>query len=191
MALDPNAFREVDPGQRVLMGPGPSDVPARVLQALSAPCIGHLDPYFLSVMDETQQLLRDVYQTENDLTIPVSGTGSAGMEACFVNLVEPGDDVLVCVNGVFGARMCDIVTRMGGHLVRVDTPWGRAVDPEAVRRAIRGRSPKLVAVVHAETSTGACTCLQGLSRIAHDAGALLLVDAVTSLGGMDIAIDRA
>ena len=190
MHLDPQSFRDIDPGSRVLMGPGPSDVPTRVLQAMSAPCIGHLDPYFLALMDETQRLIRFLFQTENELTIPVSGTGSAGMETCFVNLVEPGDEVVVCVNGVFGTRMSDIVGRLGGKLTRLDFEWGRAVDPEAVRSAIQGKAPKVVAVVHAETSTGVCTPLQDLSKIAHDAGALFLVDAVTSLAGMDIAVDR-
>jgi len=190
MTLDPRNFRDINPGNRVLMGPGPSDVPARVLQAMAAPCIGHLDPYFLSVMDETQQLIRFVFQTQNELTIPVSGTGSAGMETCFVNLVEPGDEVVVCVNGVFGTRMSDIVVRLGGRLIRVEAEWGKAVDPEAVRNAVRGKSPKIVAVVHAETSTGVCTPLEELSRIAHDAGALFLVDTVTSLAGMEVAVDR-
>jgi len=190
MHLDPQSFRDVDPGSRVLMGPGPSDVPARILQAMSAPCIGHLDPYFLALMDETQRLLRFLFQTENELTIPVSGTGSAGMEACFVNLVEPGDEVVVCVNGVFGTRMSDIVNRLGAKLTRLDFEWGRAVDPEAVRSAIKGKAPKLVAVVHAETSTGVCTPLEDLSKIAHDADALFLVDAVTSLAGLEVAVDK-
>ena len=188
--IDPRAFRDLDPGDRLLMGPGPSDVPARVLQAMAAPCIGHLDPYFLEAMNETQRLLRHLFQTQNALTIPVSATGSAGMEACLVNLVEPGDAAVVAVNGVFGTRMSDIVTRIGGNLVRVDGEWGRAVAPEAVARAVRGCRPKVVAVVHAETSTGACTPLEELSRIAHEAGALFLVDCVTSLAGMDVPIDR-
>jgi len=189
MNIEIHDFRDLDPGERVLMGPGPSDVPPRVLQAMSAPCIGHLDPYFLSVMDETQQLLRFLFQTENALTIPVSGTGSAGMETCFVNLVEPGDEVVVGVNGVFGTRMCDIVNRLGGKLTRIDAEWGRAIDPEAILKAVKGRSPKLVAVVHAETSTGVCQPLEEIKRIAADAGALFLVDAVTSLGGVNIALD--
>lgn len=190
MRLNVNDFRDIDPGQRVLMGPGPSDVPARVLQAMSAPCIGHLDPYFLSVMDETQRLLRFLFQTENPLTIPVSGTGSAGMETCFVNLVEPGDEVVVCVNGVFGTRMSDIVNRLGGKLIRVDGEWGKTIDPETVRKAVEGRSPKLIAVVHAETSTGVCQPLEELASIARDCGALFLVDTVTSLGGMDVSLDK-
>lgn len=190
MNLDVNAFRDIDPGQRVLMGPGPSDVPPRVLQAMSAPCVGHLDPYFLCVMDETQRLLRFLFQTENPLTIPVSGTGSAGMETCFVNLVEPGDEVVVCVNGVFGTRMSDIVHRLGGKLIRVDGEWGRAIDPEAVKRAVQNRSPKVLAVVHAETSTGVCQPLEDLAQIARDRGALFLVDMVTSLGGMAVALEK-
>ncbi len=190
MRLNVNDFRDIDPGQRVLMGPGPSDVPARVLQAMSAPCIGHLDPYFLSVMDETQRMLRFLFQTENPLTIPVSGTGSAGMETCFVNLVEPGDEVVVCVNGVFGTRMSDIVNRLGGKLIRVDGEWGKTIDPETVRKAVEGRSPKLIAVVHAETSTGVCQPLEELAGIARDCGALFLVDTVTSLGGMDVSLDK-
>ena len=190
MGLNVNDFRDIDPGQRVLMGPGPSDVPARVLQAMSAPCIGHLDPYFLSVMDETQRLLRFLFQTENPLTIPVSGTGSAGMETCFVNLVEPGDEVVACVNGVFGTRMSDIVNRLGAKLIRVDGEWGKTIDPEKVRKAIEGRNPKLIAVVHAETSTGVCQPLEDLAGIARECGALFLVDTVTSLGGMDVSLDK-
>jgi len=188
--MDASQFRDVDPGHRVLMGPGPSDVPARVLQAMSAPCIGHLDPTFLTIMDETQELLRYVLQTQNALTIPVSGTGSAGMETCFVNLVEPGDEVVVCVNGVFGTRMCDIVGRLGATAITVEAEWGRAIDPQDVREAVAGRSPKVVAVVHAETSTGVCTPLEDIGAIAHEAGALFLVDAVTSLGGIEVAVDR-
>jgi len=190
MTIDLNKLRDLDPGERLLMGPGPSNVPARVLRALSAPCIGHLDPSFLSIMDETQQLLRFLFQTENPFTIPVSGTGSAGMETCFVNLVEPGDEVVVCIHGVFGTRMADIVQRIGGVLIPVEGEWGRAIDPEAVRKAVTGRSPKLLAIVHAETSTGVCQDLEDIAGIAREAGALFLVDMVTSLGGMEAAIDR-
>ncbi|RPI75313.1 MAG: aminotransferase class V-fold PLP-dependent enzyme, partial [Desulfobacteraceae bacterium] len=136
MNIDLSQYRDLDPGERILMGPGPSSVHPRVLQAMAAPCIGHLDPKFLAIMDETQKLLRFLFQTENALTIPVSGTGSAGMETCFVNLVEPGDEVVVGVNGVFGTRMTDIVNRLGGKLIRVDAEWGRAIDPEAIRKAI-------------------------------------------------------
>ena len=190
MSFDIKQFRDIDPGQRVLMGPGPSDVPPRVLQALSAPCIGHLDPVFLAIMNETQALLRHLFQTENELTIAVSGTGSAGMETCFVNLVEPGDEVVVCVNGVFGTRMCDIVGRLGAKLIRVDAPWGKTIDPNAVRDAVKGKNPRVLAVVHAETSTGVCQPLEEIRTIANDLGALFLVDMVTSLGGMEVAIDE-
>jgi len=190
MNINVNDLRDIDPGERVLMGPGPSDVPSRILQAMAAPCIGHLDPYFLSVMDETQRLLRFLFQTENALTIPVSGTGSAGMETCFVNLVEPGDEVVVCVNGVFGTRMADIVNRLDGQLIRVDGEWGRAIDPDEVRKAVKGRGPKVLAVVHAETSTGVYQPLEDLKNIAKESGALFLVDMVTSLGGMEVALDK-
>ena len=190
MNINTNDFKDINPGDRVLMGPGPSNVSARVLQAMSAPCIGHLDPYFLSVMDETQLLLKYLFQTENPFTIPVSGTGSAGMETSFVNLVEPGEEVAVCINGVFGLRMADIVRRLGGQLIRVDGEWGRAIDPEAVRKAVRGKNPKVLALVHAETSTGVCQPLEDIANIAHEAGALFLVDMVTSLGGIDVAVDR-
>ena len=190
MKVNMNEFRELDPGERVLMGPGPSEVPSRVLKAMSAPCIGHLDPYFLSIMDETQHLLRSLFQTENPLTIPVSGTGSAGMETCFVNMVEPGDEVVVCVNGVFGTRMCDIVNRLGGRLIRVDGEWGKTMDPDKVRDAVQNNAPKLLAVIHAETSTGVCQPLEELSGIARECGALFLVDTVTSLGGMEVALDK-
>lgn len=190
MSLDITNFKDLDPGERILMGPGPSNVSPRVLQAMAAPCIGHLDPYFLKVMDETQQLLRYLFRTRNALTIPVSGTGSAGMETCFVNVVEPGDEVLVCVNGVFGSRMTDIVNRIGGKLIRVDAEWGRAIDPEAVRKAVKGKNPKVLAAVHAETSTGACTPLEELSKIARETGALFLVDTVTSLGGIEVDVEK-
>jgi len=189
MDINPNDFKDINPGDRLLMGPGPSNVSARVLQAMSAPCVGHLDPYFLSVMDETQHLLKYLFQTDNPFTIPVSGTGSAGMETCFVNLIEPGEEAVVCVNGVFGMRMADIVTRLGGKLIQVDGEWGRAIDPEVVRKAIQRKNPKIIALVHAETSTGVCQPLEDIAHIAHEAGALFLVDMVTSLGGMKVAVD--
>lgn len=190
MGLNVNDFRYINPAQRILLGPGPSEVSPRVLQSMAAPCVGHLDPYFLATMDETQHLLRFVFQTENALTIAVSGTGTAGMEACLVNMLEPGDEAVICVHGAFGARMCEMVERLGGKLVRIDQEWGKATDPEAVRKAVKGRSPKLLAVVHAETSTGVCQPLQDLGAIAKEAGALFMVDMVSSLGGMDIALDR-
>jgi alanine-glyoxylate transaminase/serine-glyoxylate transaminase/serine-pyruvate transaminase len=190
MALKVHEFKYINPAQRILMGPGPVEVPPRVLQAMSAPCVGHLDPYFLQVMDETQRQLRFLFQTENALTIPVSGTGTAGMEACLVNMLEPGDEAVICVHGVFGARMTEMVERLGAKLIRVDREWGRATDPEAVRKAVKGRNPKLIAVVHGETSTGVCQPLKDLKAIAAEAGAIFMVDTVSSLGGVDIALDR-
>lgn len=190
MALKVHEFKYINPAQRILMGPGPVEVPPRVLQAMSAPCVGHLDPYFLQVMDETQRQLRFLFQTENALTIPVSGTGTAGMEACLVNMLEPGDEAVICVHGVFGARMTEMVERLGAKLIRVDREWGRATDPEAVRKAVKGRHPKLIAVVHGETSTGVCQPLKELRGIAAETGALFMVDTVSSLGGVDIALDR-
>jgi alanine-glyoxylate transaminase/serine-glyoxylate transaminase/serine-pyruvate transaminase len=190
MDININEFRDLDPGERVLMGPGPSGVSSRVRQALSAPPVGYLDPYCFAVMDEIQSLLQYVFNTENRVTLPISGTGTAGMETCLVNLIEPGDEVVVCAKGVFGARICEIVQRLGGELIRVDGEWGRAIDPEQVRMAIQGKNPKLLAVVHAETSTGVCQPLEDLSTIAHDSGALFLVDTVTSLAGIEVALDK-
>lgn len=191
MALSANEYRYANPVQRVLMGPGPSEVPPRVLRAMAAPCVGYLDPYFLAVMDETQQLLRRVFQTGNELTFPMTGTGMLGMEACLANMLETGDEAAVCVHGAFGGRMCEIVERIGARLIRVDGEWGRMTDPEAVRKAVKGRNPKLLAAVHAETSTGVCQPLEDLAAIAEEAGALFVVDMVTSLGGMDIPVDRS
>lgn len=177
------------PSQRILMGPGPSNVSPRVLAAMAQHTIGHLDPEFLALMDETMALLRHVFQTQNPLTFPVSGTGSAGMEATFVNLLEPGDPVVVGVNGVFGERMCDVAGRSGASVRRVEAEWGHPIDPEAIEAAIRETSPKLVAIVHAETSTGVRTDLNVIRQATHAADALLLVDCVTSLGGVPLEID--
>jgi len=169
--------------QRVLMGPGPSNVNARVLQAMALPTIGHLDPAFTVLMDETMELLRGVFGTRNMLTFPVSGTGSAGMEACFVNVLQPGDRVLVGVNGVFGERMCDVARRCGALVTRIEAPWGSALDPEAVRRAAKEVRPRVMAFVHAETSTGVLQPVEGIAAAAREVGALLMMDCVTSLGG--------
>ena len=187
--LNVSDYHDLDPALRVLMGPGPSDVPPRVLRALAAPTLGHLDPDFLVLMTETQQLLRAVFQTDNALTIPVSGTGSAGMEACFVNLVEPGDQVAIVVNGVFGTRMVDCAGRLGADVISIDAEWGRAVQPEAVETALKGKQPRLFAVVHAETSTGVCQPLDDVVRIAKEHGALVMLDCVTSLGGVEVTLD--
>src|SRR5438552_3291389 len=157
---------------------------------MSAPLVGHLDPAFIAMMEDVKALLRFVFATGNTLTFPVSGTGSAGMEACIVNLVEPGDAVVVGVNGVFGTRMADVIERAGGVAVRVEAPWGRIVRPEQVEAALRNcRQPKLVALVHAETSTGAWQPLADAARLAHEHGALFLADCVTSLGGAPVEID--
>ena len=172
------------------MGPGPSDVPPSVLEAMNRPLIGHLDPEFVAMMEEIKSMLRQVMLTENEMTFPISGTGSAGMEFCLANLIEPGDEVLVGVNGVFGTRMAEVAKRCGADVIQVEAEWGRIIEPEQIATALEGRSPKMVAVVHAETSTGALTPLEEISKIAHQAGALLLVDAVTSLGGCPVRVDE-
>lgn len=171
------------------MGPGPSDIPPRVLAALAAPTVGHLDPYFLEVMNETQSMLRQLFRTENQLTLAVSGTGSAGMETCVVNLVEPGDRMLVCINGVFGSRMADVAGRAQAVVSTIERPFGEVFTPNEVAAAVRQHSPKVVGIVHAETSTGARQPLEEISEIVHKAGALLLVDCVTSLGGLPVETD--
>src|SRR5438045_9425743 len=148
------AFR---PPVRLLMGPGPSNVAPSVLEAMSRPLVGHLDPAFVNMMEEIKSMLRLVFLTKNEMTFPVSGTGSAGMEFCFVNLIEPGDEVVIGVNGVFGGRMVDVAERCGARVTKVEEAWGRIIEPEQVREALKGRRPKLVAIVHAETSTGALT----------------------------------
>jgi alanine-glyoxylate transaminase/serine-glyoxylate transaminase/serine-pyruvate transaminase len=175
----------------MLLGPGPSDVPPRVLEALARPTIGHLDPEFLALMDRTRRMLREVFGTANELTLAVSGTGSAGMEACVVNLIEPGDEMLVCVAGVFGGRMRDVAGRCGAEVHAVEVAWGETVEPAAVAAALAAHPrTKVVGIVHAETSTGAHQPLEEISQIVHDAGALFLVDAVTSLGGLELRVDE-
>ena len=183
-------MRPFNPPTRTLLGPGPSDVHPRVLEAMSRPTIGHLDPLFVTMMDEVKVLLQYAFQTENALTLPVSAPGSAGMETCFVNLVEPGDRVVVCQNGVFGGRMKENVERCGGIPVTVEDPWGSAVDPGKVEHAFAThRDARILAFVHAETSTGAQSDAQALSDIAHRHGALVIVDTVTSLGGTPVKVD--
>lgn len=179
----------VNPPRRILMGPGPSDVSPRVLAALGSGIIGHLDPYFLRIMDETQRMLRSVFQTTNELTLAVSGTGSAGMEACVVNLIEPGDRMLVCVNGVFGGRMADIAARAGARVTKIERRFGEVFPPDEVAEAVNRVSPKVVGIVHAETSTGALQPLEEIAKIVHEADALLLADCVTSLGGTAVEVD--
>jgi len=162
-----------------------------VLAALGRPTIGHLDPAFLAILDRVQDRLRGVFGTANALTLPISGTGSAGMEACFANLIEDGDDVVIGVNGVFGTRMTEVASRLGANVVPVEASWGDVVAPGEIRRALeRCKNPRLVAVIHAETSTGAWQPLEGVAAAAHDAGALLVVDTVTSLAGCTVDVDR-
>ncbi|MFK8114250.1 MAG: alanine--glyoxylate aminotransferase family protein [Rubripirellula sp.] len=181
---------QLNPRERLLMGPGPSTVPARILQAIGAPTLGHLDPQYIGYMDETCQMLRDVFQTSNALTFPVSGTGMAGMEAVVVNLIEPGDEAIVCINGVFGGRMKDNLERAGAVVHTVEVPWGETFTDEQIAEAVKSHpNAKMVGIVHAETSTGAHQDLSGLGQIVHDAGMLLAVDAVTSLGGHEVKVD--
>lgn len=185
------AIESFYPPHRTLMGPGPSDISPQVLQALSRPTIGHLDPLFIAMMDELKQLLKYAFQTENEFTIAVSAPGSAGMETCFVNLIEPGEKVIVCRNGVFGERMRENVVRCGGEAILVDDEWGKPVSVEKVEQAL-AENPDAVAVafVHAETSTGALSDAQAISAIARQFGALTIVDAVTSLGGVPLLVDE-
>jgi alanine-glyoxylate transaminase / serine-glyoxylate transaminase / serine-pyruvate transaminase len=171
------------------MGPGPSNVAPTVLQAMAMPLLGHLDPVFVKMMDEIKAMLRAVFLTKNEMTFPVSGTGSAGMEFCFVNLIEPGDEVIIGVNGVFGTRMVDVAERCGAKVTKVEAPWGRIIEAQQIADALKGKRPKLVAIVHAETSTGALTPVEEISKLAHDAGALFLLDTVTSLGGCPVRLD--
>ncbi|QYZ67048.1 MAG: alanine--glyoxylate aminotransferase [Gammaproteobacteria bacterium (ex Lamellibrachia satsuma)] len=180
-----------NPPIRTLMGPGPSDVHPRILEALSRPTIGHLDPAFVGMMEQTKAMLQYAFQTENELTMPVSAPGSAGMETCFANLVEPGDKVIVCQNGVFGGRMKENVERCGGTPVMVEDDWGTAVDLQKVEETLENNpDAKILAFVHAETSTGAQSDAKELVALAHAHDCLTIVDAVTSLGGTPIKVDE-
>jgi alanine-glyoxylate transaminase/serine-glyoxylate transaminase/serine-pyruvate transaminase len=182
-------FGPLNPPPRLLLGPGPSDVPPRVLAALAMPLLGHLDPQFLQIMNETQELLRRVLRTQNRLTFPVSGTGSAGMETCVVNLIEPGNRMVVCVNGVFGQRMTDVASRAGAAVTTLERPWGEVFDPQEVRETLRRVRPKVLGIVHAETSTGAWQPAADLGKLCHEFDVLLLVDTVTSLSGVPVEMD--
>jgi alanine-glyoxylate transaminase / serine-glyoxylate transaminase / serine-pyruvate transaminase len=184
------AAPKANPPIRTLLGPGPSPVNARVLEALALPVVGHLDPKFLEIMDQSMAMLREVFQTNNRLALPMSGTGSAGMETCFVNLVEPGDSVLIGVNGVFGTRMVDVAQRCGAQVNTVEAEWGTALDAQKFKTALAQKKYKLAAVVHAETSTGVLQPLDDIARLVRESGALFLVDAVTSLGGAPVRVDE-
>jgi len=188
--MDATEIKDLDTPSRILLGPGPSTVSPRVLRAMAQPLLGHLDPQFLALMDEVQQLLRFVFQTQNELTIPVSGTGSAGMEAAVCNFIEPGDRVLIGINGYFGERLFDMAGRYRAQVDRLERPWGQVFDPGEFETALKGKNYKLIALVHAETSTGAWQ--PGIAEIAaaaHRHGALLVLDTVTSLGGLPVEID--
>ncbi len=178
------------PTERLLMGPGPSNVSARVLEALSRPLVGHLDPEFLAIMNEIQDLLRQVFRTSNSLTIPISGTGSAGMEASVVNFVEPGDSVLVAQHGVFGQRLAEEMKRCGANCTIVSVPFGEPLDPEQIQVKAEKCRPRVIAVVHAETSTGVLQPIEPIREICDRFDSLLLVDAVTSLGGHPVLVDE-
>ena len=183
-------YDELKASPRVLLGPGPSDASPRVLKAMTTPMMGYLDGDFIKIMDETVNLLRQVFGTENTLTLPVSGTGTAGMEAALCNIVEPDDSIVVGINGYFGGRIADIVQRCGGVVTAVEAPWGTAIRAEDVANAVENANPKLVAIIHAETSTGVLQPLDDISHIVGDSGALFLTDCVTSLGGQPVDLDR-
>jgi alanine-glyoxylate transaminase/serine-glyoxylate transaminase/serine-pyruvate transaminase len=184
------AFPSADPPSRLLLGPGPSPVADAVLHAQARPVVGHLDPWFLERTDEIAQMLRSVFQTANPVTFAVSGTGSAGMEAAIVNVVEPGDTVLVGVNGVFGGRLADTARRAGAEVVTIEAPWGRIIEPDRVEASLRQHpGARAVVLVHAETSTGAWQPLESVGELLRDTETLFVVDAVTSLGGIELAVD--
>ena len=182
-------YKALTPSRRILLGPGPSLVHPRVLRAMSTPLIGHLDPEFLTIMNETQELLRWLFQTNNQFTIAVSGTGSAAMETAIANLIESGDRVIVGINGVFGNRIAQMVTRCGGTVIEITAPWGKPIPFDQIAHLLQTAGPiKAVALVHAETSTGVWQPLEGVGALCHQHDALLIVDAVTSLGGIPVEV---
>ena len=182
---------ELNPELRLLLGPGPSPVHPRVLKAMSSHVIGHLDPYFLKVMDDCQNMLRELFSTKNQVTFPVSGTGSAAMEASICNVIEEGDKAVICINGVFGERMADVASRFGADVIRVEAPWGQPIDPSDIEEALKSNpGVTLVGIVHAETSTGVLQPMEDIGAICREHGTLLLLDCVTSLGGVPVEIDE-
>ncbi len=180
----------LNPPVRILLGPGPSDIHPRVLEALGKPTVGHLDPYYLEIMNDMQRMLQALFRTKNPMTLAISATGSAGMEASVVNLIEPGDSMIVCVNGVFGGRMVDVAERAGAKVTKVEKPWGEVFSANDLKAALVAARPKLVGIIMAETSTGAWQPIEEISKLVHDSGAMLLVDAVTSLGGVPVEVDK-
>ena len=184
-----NYLQDLSVSRRILMGPGPSDVHPRVLKAMSTPLIGHLDPEFIQIMDDIKEMAKKTFITDNELTFIVSAPGSAGMETVLVNLLEPGDEAVICIHGVFGNRLAEIADRCGARVIKVEAPWGEPIDPAMVAEALATCKPKLVAIVHAETSTGVLQPLEEISDLAHDAGALFVVDAVTSYTGTELRVD--
>jgi alanine-glyoxylate transaminase/serine-glyoxylate transaminase/serine-pyruvate transaminase len=181
---------QLNPSPRLLLGPGPSDAHPRVLRAMVTPLLGHLDPQFLEIMNETQTMLREVFRTKNRLTFPLSATGMAGMEACVVNLIEPGDKMVVCSKGFFGNRIAEIAGRAGAAVTKIERPWGEVFDPNAIREVLQKVRPKVLGIVHAETSTGAWQPLEELGNLCHEFDTLLLVDTVTSLGCVPVLLDE-
>lgn len=180
----------LNPSPRLLLGPGPSDAHPNVLRAMTTPLLGHLDPQFLEIMNQVQDMLRAIYQTRNALTLPISATGMAGMETCMVNLLEPGDKVVVCSAGFFAQRMIEVAGRTGAKVVVLERPWGEVFEMGQLRETLARERPKVLAIVQAETSTGAWQPIEGLGQLCHEFGALLVVDAVTSLGCTKVAVDE-
>ncbi len=181
---------QLNPSPRLLLGPGPSDAHPRVLAAMATPLLGHLDPLFLEMMNETQGMLRTVFQTKNTITLPMSATGMAGMETCFVNLVEPGDKVVLCVAGYFGTRMVDVAGRCGAELTVMNNPWGQPFELDAIRETLQKVRPKVLGIVHAETSTGCLQPIAELGKLCHEFDTLLIADTVTSLGCVPVKLDE-
>ncbi len=189
--MEAKSYQDLNVSPRILLGPGPSMVAPRVLNALSTPVIGHLDPEFLTLMKEVQELLRFIFQTENELTVPISGTGSAGMEAALCNFIEPGDNILVAVLGYFGERLFEMAGRYGAQVDRIDRPWGEVFDPDEIKTALNQKNYKILALVHAETSTGVLQSgIAEIAAAAHEQGTLVVMDTVTSLGGLPVKIDE-
>jgi len=179
-----------EPQEVLLLGPGPSPIHPRVLKAMSWNTLGHLDPEFIEIMNEAKELLKYVFETDNQVTLPISATGSAGMEAALVNILEPGDKAVICVNGVFGTRMADVASRCGAQVIEVKADWGSPIEPDDVKKALEANdNVKIVGIVHAETSTGVLQPLEQIVELAHQNGALIVVDTVTSLGGIPVSVD--